>query len=83
MKELGKVFPGKVQVTVHGYYTNGEYYSFRTAVYQDERVRIEDLVKEKSYLIDLPIKRISTSFDGSTLWIDVIEDIGEKSTNES
>ena len=32
LRELGKVYPGKVQVTVLGYYSNGEYYSFYTAL---------------------------------------------------
>ena len=82
LRELGKVFSGKVQVTVLGYYSNGEYYSFYTAISPDETVYIEELVKEESYLLDMPIKRIITGSDGWTLWIDVIEDLGDKPTKE-
>lgn len=82
LRELGKVYPGKVQVTVLGYYSNGEYYSFYTAIYPDETEYISKLVKEESYLLDMPIKRLSTGFDGTSLMIDVIEDVGDKPAEE-
>ncbi len=82
LRELGKVYPGKVQVTVLGYYSNGEYYSFYTAINHDETEYISKLVKEESYLLDMPIKRLVTGFDGSSLWIEVIEDLGDKPAEE-
>lgn len=82
LRELGKVFPGRVQVTVLGYYSNGEYYSFYTAISHNETEYISKLVKEESYLLDMPIKRIITGPDGWSLWVDVIEDLGDKPTKE-
>lgn len=82
LRELGKVYPGKVQVTVLGYYSNGEYYSFYTAIDHDELEYVSKLIKEESYLLDMPIKRLTTGFDGSSLWIDVIEDLGDKPAEE-
>jgi hypothetical protein len=82
LRELGKVFPGKVQVTVLGYYSNGEYYSFYTAIPPYETEYISKLVKEESYLIDMPIKRLATGYDGRSLCVDVIEDLGDKLPEE-
>ena len=69
LKDLGKVYGGKVRITCLAYYKkNGEYYSFRS--YGDGPMEIKEVLEDE-YISELPIIHIMI-YDGF-MWVDVRE----------
>ena len=73
LSDLKKVYRGKILVTINGYFSDGEYFSFRTLSSDGRPVSIDDIKEE--HLLDMEVLAISTSADNgsSYLMVDIKE----------